>query len=192
MIGAWMPGPFTLMTLLVEPIKLFLQMKREPEIVHGSLKQLSPLLSEVGHAYRNAGADFLTVHDMGGSPAFIGPARFEQFVLPALKDLIADLPKPRILSICGNTNAAMSLIAQAGAEAVSVDQTNDLAASRKIIGEGTLLFGNMDPVTTLSLGSETDVREAVTRSKEAGADAVWPGCDLVLQTPIQNLKAMIE
>ena len=73
-IGAWTPGPFTLMTLLVEPVKLFLEMKREPEIVRSSLKQLSSLLSEVGRAYRNAGADFLTIHDMGGSPAFIGPA----------------------------------------------------------------------------------------------------------------------
>ena len=108
-IGAWMPGPFTLMTLLVEPAKLFLEMKREPEIVLSSLKQLSFLLSKVGHAYRKAGADFLTVHDMGGSPAFIGPARFEQFVLPALKELIADLPKPRVLSICGNTNSSMTL-----------------------------------------------------------------------------------
>ncbi len=129
---------------------------------------------------------------MGGSPAFIGPARFEQFVLPALKELIADLPKPRVLSICGNTNASMSLIAQAGADAVSVDQTNDLAVSRKVLGNGTLLFGNIDPVATLSLGSEFEVRQAVAKSKEAGADAVWPGCDLVLQTSIQNLHAMMN
>ena len=191
-IGAWMPGPFTLMTLLVEPAKLFIEMKREPEIVASGLKQLASLLSMVGLAYRDAGADFLTVHDMGGSPAFIGPARFEQFVLPALKDLIADLPKPRVLSICGNTNASMSLIAQAGADAISVDQTNDLVASRAVLGEETLLFGNIDPVATLSLGSETDVRQAVTKADQAGVNAVWPGCDLVLQTPIPNLRAMIK
>ena len=191
-IGAWMPGPFTLMTLLVEPVKLFLEIRREPEMVRTSLKQLSSLLSKVGHAYRKAGADFLTVHDMGGSPTFIGPARFEQFVLPALKDLIADLPKPRILSVCGNTNASMSLIAQAGADAVSVDQTNDLASSRKILGDETLLFGNIDPVATLSLGSESEVRQAVTRSKEAGVDAVWPGCYLVLQSPLENIQAMLK
>jgi len=189
-IGAWMPGPFTLTTLLVQPAKLFSEMKREPEMVLSSLKTLSSLLSKVGRAYRDAGADFLTVHDMGGSPAFIGPARLEQFVLPALKDLIADLPKPRVLSICGNTNASMSLIAQAGAEAVSVDQTNDLAASRKVLGEERLLFGNIDPVATLSLGSDFAVQQAIAQAKEAGVDAVWPGCDLVLQTPIQNLKAM--
>jgi len=190
--GALIPGPFTLMALLVEPTKLFIEMKREPEIVHSALKQLSSLLSKVGYAYRNAGADFLTVHDMGGSPAFIGPVRFEQFVLPALKELIADLPKPRVLSICGNTNSSMSLIAQAGADAVSVDQTNDLAASRKVLGERTLLFGNIDPVTTLSLGSETDIRQAIAKIKQAGADAVWPGCDLALQSPLENIQAMLK
>ncbi|MGA7192894.1 MAG: uroporphyrinogen decarboxylase family protein [Anaerolineales bacterium] len=191
-IGAWMPGPFTLMTLLVDPTKLFIEMKREPEIVHSALKQLSSLLSKVGLAYHSAGADFLTVHDMGGSPAFIGPARFEQFVLPALKDLMTNLPKPRILSICGNTNASMSLIAQAGADAISVDQTNDLVASRAILGDETLLFGNIDPVATLVLGSELDVQNAVAKAKQAGVDAVWPGCDLRLDTPLENLKAMMN
>ena len=67
MIGGSISGPFTLMTLLVDPTKLFIEMKREPEIVHSALKQLSSLLSKVGLAYHSAGADFLTVHDMGGS-----------------------------------------------------------------------------------------------------------------------------
>jgi MtaA/CmuA family methyltransferase len=191
-VGAWIPGPFTLMTLLINPTKLFAEMKREPELVQSSLKRLSALLLKVGHAYRQAGADFLTVHDMGGSPAYLGPTRFEQFVLPALKGLIINLPRPCILSICGNTNSSMPAIAQTGADAISVDQTNDLAVSRKVLGSKTLLFGNIDPVATLSRGSELDVRLAVSRSREAGVDAVWPGCDLVLQTPIQNLRAMME
>jgi len=191
-VGAWIPGPFTLMALLVDPAKLFTEMKREPGLVHSSLKRLSDLLSRVGHAYRQAGADFLTVHDMGGSPAFIGPARFEQFVLPALKDLIASLPRPRIVSICGNTNASMPQIAEIGADAVSVDQTNDLAASRKVLGNETPLLGNIDPVATLSLGSESEVRLAVMKSKEAGVDAVWPGCDLALQSPLANIRAILE
>jgi [methyl-Co(III) methanol-specific corrinoid protein]:coenzyme M methyltransferase len=191
-VGAWLPGPFTLITLLVEPAVLFAEMKRQPEIVHHALENLSTLLSQVGHAYHAAGADFLTVHDMGGSPAFIGPVRFAQFVLPALKDLIAGLPGPRVCSICGNTNASMPLIAEIGAEAISVDQTNDLAASRAVLGTKTLLFGNIDPVATLSLGSVSNVREAVARARQAGADAVWPGCDLALQSPLENIRTLME
>ncbi len=105
---------------------------------------------------------------------------------------MANLPKPRVLSICGNTNASMSLIAQAGADAISVDQTNDLASSRAVLGKETLLFGNIDPVATLGLGSEFDVQQAVTKAKQAGVDAVWPGCDLRLDTSLENLKAMMN
>ncbi|MFN8388524.1 MAG: uroporphyrinogen decarboxylase family protein, partial [Anaerolineales bacterium] len=169
---------------------LFAEMKREPNVVLDALFHLSSFLAKIGNAYRSAGADFITIHEMGGSPGFIGPAKFEQFVLPALKELHASLPSPRVLSVCGNTNKSMSALAESGADAISVDQLNDLAASREVLKD-TLLFGNLDPVATLSKGGEAEVTEAVRRAKEAGVDAVWPGCDLVPSTPIQNIKAMM-
>jgi len=187
-IGGMIPGPYTLMLFLIEPGSLFAEMKREPRLVADALFQLSTFLSQVGVAYRNAGADFLTIHDMGGSPGFIGPAKYEQFVYPAQKLLIAELPAPRVLSVCGNTNKSMELLAQTSADAISVDQLNDLAESRKILTD-TLLFGNIDPVATLWQGNEAHISESVHRAKEAGVDAIWPGCDLVPQTSIENLKA---
>jgi uroporphyrinogen-III decarboxylase len=41
-------------------------------------------------------------------------------------------------------------------------------------------------------GDEAEVTEAVHRSKEAGVDAVWPGCDLVPQSPIDNIRAFLN
>ena len=190
-ISGIIPGPYTLLLYLVEPGGLFAEMKREPNSVTDALFGLSSFLAEVGVAYRNAGADFITIHDMGGSPGFIGPAKYEQFVYPAQKLLIAELPAPRVLSVCGNTNKSMHLLAQTSADAISVDQLNDLAASRKILTD-TLLFGNIDPVATLSHGDEADITEAVRGAKGAGVDAVWPGCDLVPQTPIENIKSFIR
>jgi [methyl-Co(III) methanol/glycine betaine-specific corrinoid protein]:coenzyme M methyltransferase len=187
-IGGMIPGPYTLLLFLIEPGGLFAEMKREPRLVADALYQLASFLAQVGVAYRNAGADFITIHDMGGSPGFIGPAKYEQFVYPAQKLLITELPAPRVLSVCGNTNKSIELLAQTGADAVSVDQTNDLAASRKILTD-TLLFGNIDPVGTLWQGDEGYITEAVRGANEAGVDAVWPGCDLVPQTSIENLKA---
>jgi uroporphyrinogen-III decarboxylase len=128
---------------------------------------------------------------MGGSPGFIGPKPFERFVLPALQKLTGELPHPTVLSVCGKTDSAMSLLAQSGADAISVDQLNDLKASRAVLKD-KLLFGNLDPVATLWQGNEGLVAEAVQRSKEAGVDAVWPGCDLVLGTSIQNIKKLAE
>ena len=190
-IGGMIPGPYTLLLLIVEPGKMFLEMKKEPQVVHDALMHLSSFLAQVGVDYRDAGADFITIHDMGGSPAFIGPARYEQFVLPAEKSLIEKLPKPRVLSVCGNVSKSMHLLAETGADAISLDQTVDLAAARSALKE-TLLFGNLDPVQTLWQGDPAGVREAVISAKEAGVDAIWPGCDLVPQTPIQNIKSMNE
>lgn len=189
-IGGMIPGPYTLLLFLMEPGGLFAEMKREPTAVADALFHLSSFLSQVGIAYRQAGADFITIHDMGGSPGFIGPAKYEQFVYPAEKLLIAELPAPRVLSVCGNTNKSIHLLAQTSADAISVDQLSDLSESRKAL-TNTLLFGNIDPVQTLSLGAQTDIREAVKSAISAGVDAVWPGCDLVPQTPIENLKAFV-
>jgi len=190
-ISGMIPGSYTLLLYLIEAGGLFAEMKREPNAVMDALLHLSAFLSQIGNAYKNAGADFITIHEMGGSPGFIGPAKFEQFVLPALQSLINELPKPRVLSVCGNTNKSMQALAQSGAEAISVDQLNDLAASRAILKD-TMLFGNIDPVQTLYQGDEAQVTEAVRGAKEAGVDAVWPGCDLVPQSPVRNVKAMLE
>jgi [methyl-Co(III) methanol-specific corrinoid protein]:coenzyme M methyltransferase len=190
-ISGIIPGPYTLLLYLIEPGGLFAEMKREPNIVLDALFHLSSFLSQVAQAYRDAGADFITIHDMGGSPGFIGPAKYEQFVLPAEMSLIEKLPRPRVLSVCGNVTSSLQLLNETGAEAISIDQTTDLAKAREALKD-TLLFGNIDPVQALWQGDEAQVAEAAQKAKEAGVDAVWPGCDLVVQTPIQNMKRMLK
>ena len=189
-IGGMIPGPYTLLLFLIEPGGLFAEMKREPMLVAEALFQLASFLARVGIAYRSAGADFITVHDMGGSPGFIGPAKYEQFAYPAEKLLMTELPAPRVLSVCGNINKSIHLLAQTHADAISVDQLNDLPESRKVLTD-TLLFGNIDPVQTLSAGTQGEIEKAVASALGAGVDALWPGCDLVPQTSIANLKAFV-
>jgi len=190
-VSGLIPGPYTLLIYICKVQNLFREMKTEPEMVHQALEVLSNFLADIGNDYLKAGADFITVHEMGGSPGFIGPKPFAEFVLPALQHLTGKLPHPSILSVCGKTDSAMHLLAQAGADAISVDQLNELGASRAAL-KGVMLFGNIDPVGTLWQGDKNSVAEAVQRSKEAGVDAVWPGCDLVPQTPIHNLFQMLE
>ena len=189
-ISGIIPGPYTLLLYLCDPKNLFLEMKKEPLMVQEALFRLSDFLARVGKEYRNAGADFITIHDMGGSPAFIGPARYEQFVLQAEKALIGILPKPSVLSVCGNVTKSLELLDQTGAEAISIDQTTDAKAARAAI-KNTPLFGNIDPVETLWRGDETSITEAVHGAKEAGVDAIWPGCDLVPHTPVRNIRTLM-
>ena len=165
---------------------MFVEMKKEPQAVTDALLHLSALLAQVGVDYRDAGADFITIHDMGGSPAFIGPARYEQFVLPAEKSLIEKLPKPQVLSVCGNVTSSLHLLAQTGADAISIDQMVDLAAARLALD--TLLFGNRSR-RDFHRGESAKSLEAVISAK--GGRGCHFGLDLS-QTPIQNIKTLCK
>jgi [methyl-Co(III) methanol-specific corrinoid protein]:coenzyme M methyltransferase len=190
-ISGIIPGPYTLLLYLIEPGGLFSEMKHEPDSIHMALTNISSFLVQIAKTYRNAGADFITVHEMGGSPGFIGPAKFEQFVVPALKQLIAELSKPTVVSVCGNVSKSLLVLNEIGANAISIDQTTDLRAARETLKD-TLLFGNLDPVGMLWQGNKDEIIEAVRAAKEAGVDAVWPGCDLVPETSVENLKAFVS
>jgi [methyl-Co(III) methanol-specific corrinoid protein]:coenzyme M methyltransferase len=95
-IGGMIPGPYTLLLFLMEPGGLFVEMKREPGLVADALFYLSSCLAQVGIAYRNAGADFITIHDMGGSPLSDPPSMSS---LPIGRKLLIAERRRAVLSI---------------------------------------------------------------------------------------------
>ncbi len=189
-VSGMIPGPYTLLIYICKAQNLFLEMKKEPQLVIDALLRLSDYLARIGNLFRGAGADFIAVHEMGGSPGFIGPEKFARFVLPALQALHAGLPCPRVLSVCGDVSKAFDALRQTGADALSLDQTVSLAAAREALPD-VLLFGNLDPVGILLRGGEARARESARRSREARADAVMPGCDLPLGVPLSAIRAML-
>ena len=190
-IGAWIPGPFTLAWQLFGT-DAWLASLREAAPVARLLNVLTEFLTRVAVHYREAGADFITVHEMGGSPQAIGPTRFRALVTPALAQLMRRLPSPKVLSVCGDTNAILTDLTACGADALSVDQRNDLARTRRVLGPKAILLGNFDPVATLSLGTPQSIAGVVAACAAAGVNAIWPGCDLWPDVPEANLRALID
>jgi [methyl-Co(III) methanol-specific corrinoid protein]:coenzyme M methyltransferase len=191
-IGAWIAGPFTLANYAVDFQALLPAVKQSPGDLERALDIFAEALVATAHAYQNAGADFITIHEMGGSPGVLGPRAFAALVMPRLQRIIAALSAPTVLSVCGNTNNAIDLLAQAGASALHLDHKNDLARSRARLGNDVVLFGNLDPVAEIAHGNAATIRAAVERAANAGADAVLPGCDLYLSTRAENMRLWIE
>lgn len=188
-IGAWVPGPFTLAWQLFGGDGWFSALQ-DTTRVQSWLERLAAILAQVAAVYREAGADFVTVHEMGGSPQVVGPSNFRALVQPALAQLLSAMPSPKVLSVCGDTNAAIIDLAACGADALNVDHRNDLARTRELLPTAVLL-GNLDPVHTLSQGTPAEVAAAVQSAAGAGANAFWAGCDLVPNIPPENLRAWI-
>jgi [methyl-Co(III) methanol-specific corrinoid protein]:coenzyme M methyltransferase len=187
MVGAVIPGPFTLGWQLfgIEAWLLF----RDSNLMVRTLNDLARGLADVAQVYSDAGADLITVHEMGGSPQVIGPTRFAQFVKPALKLLLGEIHITKILSICGDTNAIVDDLPECGADALNLDHRNDLRRTRKLLPD-SILLGNLDPVGEIADGNPKSISRAVERCAAEGASAVVPGCDLFIETPNANMVAL--
>lgn len=190
-IGAWLPGPFTLAWQLFGA-EAWLAGLSEPTKAAVVLDVLAELLGRVGRFYADAGADFLTIHEMGGSPQVIGAKHFRSFVAQPLTRLMSSLPRPRVLSICGATDDIISDMVATGADALHVDQRNDLARTRRVLRPAVVIFGNFDPVLILSQGKPAGIAVCVRKIIDAGANAIWPGCDLWPEIPDENFRGLMQ
>ena len=72
-----------------------------------------------------------------------------------------------------------------------MEKKNNVAETRKKLGEDVLIFGDIDPYGVLVEGSVDDVDRAVKEAIDAGVNAIWPGCDLWPAVSQENMKALL-
>ncbi len=190
-IGAWVLGPFTLAGQLIELNDLIKKSVKRPEAVNKVLNTLEEVVVSLAGIYRQAGADYLTVREMGAAENILSPRTFASVIQPHLERVLAAIESPKVLHICGETNEIMEQMAQCGADAISVDQMNRLAESRKKVGTDTILLGNIDPYKVLVEGKPEEIDNAVKEAIAGGADAIWPGCDIWPTVPKENMEALM-
>ncbi len=191
-VGAWVLGPYTLAGQLFELDDLFKKSFKKPDAVHKALDVLEAFLIDLAAFYREAGADYMTVREMGGGGDILSPRMFGSLIKPHLQNIFAALDSPKILHICGDTNLIMEQMGDCGADAISVDQKNDLRETRKKLGDDVILLGNLDPYNVLVSGTLEEIDRAVKDIIDSNVNAVWPGCDIWPDVPKENMLALME
>jgi [methyl-Co(III) methanol-specific corrinoid protein]:coenzyme M methyltransferase len=191
-VGSWVLGPFTLAGQIMDLNDLLKMSFKQPAEVGRILGKLAAFLVDVANVYLRAGADYITVREMGAPTDILSPRIFKSLIQPYVMQVIAGIPRPRVLHICGDTNAIVEYMNQCGADAISVEMKNNLVETRKKIGPEPLLLGNVDGYRDLVAGTPESVRQATLAAIEAGVDGVWPGCDVWPTAPVANLQAMVE
>ena len=190
-IGAWVLGPYTLAGQIIELDDLTKMTLKKPEAVSKVLDILGEFLVSITKIYKNAGADYITVREMGACGDMLSPRIFTSLIKPHLQRTFAEMESPKVLHICGDTNTIVEEMVTCGADAISVDQKNNLKESRNKIGPDVILLGNLDPFNVLVRGKPTDIEKAVKEIIDSGANAVWPGCDIWPTVPKENMKALV-
>jgi uroporphyrinogen decarboxylase len=197
-------APWTLATYMIEGggSRHFSYIKgmlfEQPE----ALKQLLDKISETVILYLNAqieaGAQVLQLFDTWAG--ILSVQQYQTFVLPFHQKIIRALKRvnpqgqtvPIVLYV-NNSRGLLPLMAQAGADVISLDTTTSVTEARKILGAKTVLQGNLDPV---ALFSPQPVLEVLTKTllQEGGNQRhiMNLGHGILPQTPVENVRLFVD
>ncbi len=190
-IGAWTLGPQLILGQICDVGELAKAMFKKPDMVDKLLDKTAEMVIKLSRIYRQAGADYFTIREMGSGTDILSPRLFESLIRPHLEQVFTAIDSPKILHICGNTDMIVDEMARSGADAISVEERNHIAETRKKVGRDVLVFGNIAGYTVLAAGKPEDVDTAVKEAIANGVDAVWPGCDIWPTAPKENMEALI-
>lgn len=191
-IGAHLLGPFTLAGQIMDLNDLFKLTFKKPAQVNALLDKMANVIIQIAKAYREAGADYICIREMGATTDVLSPKQFRTVIQPNLQKVFANIDYPKILHICGSTNPVIDIMNECGADALAVEPKNDLEKSREVIGPEPLVFGAIDAYNILVNGTPADVEQAVIKDITNGVDALWPSCDIWPTAPLENLRTMVE
>lgn len=126
-------------------------------------------------------------------------AHFTRFVLPHLKEIIS-WAKARdvlvLLHICGALQGKLDLLAETGADIVSLDSRVDLRHAKEMFAGRMCVAGNLDPVGVLDHLTAKEVeaaaRECLLEGAAGGGFILMPGCDIPPTVPLDNVRAMLR
>lgn len=192
-------GPFTNASFLIGTEKLVRLTLKDPEKVH----RLCEISLQTNLRYARAMMDIgciPSLTDAMSSSTVISPGQFKEFAFPYLKRLIDYIHargKTVTLHICGKTSRIWGMMADAGADCLSIDNEADLLEAKQKVGGRVRIMGNVRPSEVMLQGTTDDVRAAVVTCIRKAYDSpkgyiVASGCSLPTETPFRNIQAMLD
>ena len=189
-------GPFTLALHLLGS-DIFMKMFEDPDYV----LEVMAFCTQVGIRYSEmlmeAGCDVIAVVDPMTSQ--IDPMSFETFVSPYIGDIFNKIRmkgKYSSLFVCGNAMQNIEVMCNCHPDNISIDENIPLEYVRDIALKKEISFGgNLKLTSVLLLGNEMDSQMDAVSCLDLGGKKGFilaPGCDLPMDTPIENLKAVSE
>ncbi|HPC17476.1 MAG TPA: uroporphyrinogen decarboxylase family protein [Candidatus Hydrogenedentes bacterium] len=193
LIEGWVEGPCAEAADLRGINALMMDFYEDPAFVADLFEFVLELGLRFARAQIEAGADLIGVGDAAAS--LVGPDLYEAFVFPCEKRLVEGIHATggRVrLHICGNTRPILDGMGRLGCDIVDLDYMVPMDEARAAMGPAQVLLGNLDPVAVVRNGSPEQIREAVAAChRQAGpAYIVGAGCEIVRDTPPDNLRAM--
>ena len=184
-------GPWTISYHMAGTENFLLWSAIEPDKVRRFLDALKEVTVLFAKAQFQAGADVVVLADHATGD-LVSPKTYQSFLLPVHKELVERIGGPLILHICGNCADRLRMFVEAGFDGYHFEWQVDAKEAVKTVNREMALVGNINNPTVLYRGTPEDVRKQVRYSVEAGVEIIAPECAVPLQTPLRNLRAIVE
>ena len=184
-------GPWTLSYHVYNVQEFLFDTIMDPDRVRKSLETLAPVPVLFAKAQLEAGADAIVWADHA-TGNLVRNTTYRDFLLPFHKELIPQVPAPVILHCCGKTLDRVEYFTQAGFAGYHFESANPAEEMvAKTAGKFKLAGNVNNPVTLYARGPE-EARAEAQRAIDAGVQIIAPECAGPLQTPVRNLKEIVQ
>ena len=189
-------GPFTL-ALHLMGTDIFMKLFEAPEEVVEVMEFCTKVGKKISEYFIDAGCDIIAVVDPMTSQ--IDPLTFETFVTPYCTEIFEYVRSREKLSsffVCGHAQQNIKAMCDCRPDNVSFDENIPLDFVKEIaLKKGISFGGNMKLTVVLLMGNEDDARENALECLDMAGKIGFilaPGCDLPMNTPPENIKAVSE
>lgn len=197
-VGAYVPGPWTLVASALGLAQASRLMRREPEQADSLTGLAAAWARALMGRYADAGAAFIVVLEPCIAGGIMSPDDCRRSVVPRLALMVdsgRDLGLPVVLHVCGDANPILPVLGALECAGLSLDAPVDLPRAVAHLHPTTTIWGNLAPVTTLLQGTPDQVTDAcrscLTAMAHFPGHVLATGCEVPLATPPANLRAMV-
>jgi uroporphyrinogen decarboxylase len=199
-------GIFSLATLLRGATDFMLDLVESPEAAHKMMDITTSVVLERLKIWIDHGVRFFMQGEPCPSCELISPKHYREFALPyhqRLHNGAREYAKEKYgekfyscLHICGNNTLILDQMAEAGADAISLDQRVDLAVAKEKVKGKVGIMGNIETTDALLLGTPEMVEEAskdaIKKCAKGGGYILAAGCAVPIPAPFANVRAMYD
>jgi len=183
-------GPWTICYHTVGVEDFLILVRLDPDQVRAYLEAYMPVTIAIANAQLRAGADAVVLPDHA-TGAMVSAGTYAEFLVPVHHRMLAQIGGPTILHICGKCLDRIPDIATEGYDGYHFEWQNDPKKAVEAAGGQVSLLGGISNIEALLQGTPDDVHRQARYNIEAGVDSIGPECAISLQTPLENLKAII-
>ena len=187
----WIEGALSEASSIFGPNRALKAFYRSPDLLERLFRFSARFDKKFAKAQVEAGADVIGAGDSLASQ--VSTDSFELSV-EYTKNIFNSLDVPVLYHVCGDTNHQLEVLNHSGADVVDLDREVNLGVARSVLGNETIIRGNIDPIAFVRKTPEEIENLSLDCIEEVGGPESFilsAGCEIPPDSRLENLSAMV-